>query len=101
MTGRFEAHITFPKHTHKHVEAAGEREGWVFSAITGCPLLGQGDYCYLTSYDTDSDKLLASMDTVAATLAKQGIIALRLKIERIVYDTKTGVDELHYVLGDV
>lgn len=92
---RYEAHLTFEKLWSTEVRKIVEQHPtWVFSEITGCPLLGPGTYCYLTGYNTDPIALLTDMDDVARACAQVGIPALRRKIEHIVYDTKTGVNEL-------
>lgn len=98
-TGGYEAHLTYPLCVSEVVERIGTERGWVFSQISGCPLLGQGTYCYLTNYAKDGVALLGDMSLVAGALAKEGVTPLRQKIERIVYDSKTGVDELLSVAG--
>jgi hypothetical protein len=95
MTGRFEAHLTFDVLYGTEVRKVSDADPtWVFSQITGCPLLGPGTYCYLTGYDTDPEDLLTRMNFVASVVKGRGIPVLRSKIERIVYDTKTGVNEV-------
>jgi hypothetical protein len=93
---RYEAHLTFPAEAHGHVEAVATQTGWVFSKIAGCPLLGAGTYCYLTNYDTNPAALLLAMQRVQRMVGDRDgeALALRGKIERIVYDTRTGVDEI-------
>jgi hypothetical protein len=90
---RFEAHITVDRDHARKVEDIGEVYGWVFSQITGCPILGQGTYCYLTRYEPDAAVLRKEMDFIVTLLRKQNMEPLRAKIERIIYDTKTGVNE--------
>jgi hypothetical protein len=94
MTGRFEWHITVDKSYSVEVRKLAEISGAVFSQITGCPILGQGEYCYLTGYDTESDDVRIAIDFHTAHLRMLGVPVLRAKIENIVYDTKTGVDTL-------
>lgn len=94
MIGRFEWHITVGKVDGVETRKIADTGGWVFSEITGCPILGQGDYCYLTGYDRDYDTALAEMRRANAALAFMRIKSLRMKIEDIVYDTKTGVSRL-------
>lgn len=97
---RFEAHITIDKQHASQVQclaedaAAGLSTDWVFSQITGCPILGQGTYCYLTAYDSDSRRLFERMNKIIFHLATLSIPVLRSKIEHIVYDTKTNINEL-------
>ena len=89
-----EAHITLAQADRKTAERIADQFGWVFSEISGCPILGQGTYCYLTGYDPDAATLLAEIDTVAAACRREGLTVHREKIERIVYDTKTCRNEL-------
>lgn len=93
---RYEAHITYDKQYGKDIKTiADESKDWVYSQITGCPLLGKGDYCYLTGYNPDGLGLLLSMDFLTIKIHRAiGALPLRAKVERIVYDTKTGVNEL-------
>jgi hypothetical protein len=93
--GGYEAHLTFDQKHEQEVRAASKATSWKFSVITGCPVLGQGTYCYLSGYNPDSPHfLLGQMGMVILSLEKFGIVPLRSKIEHIVYDTKTGVNEL-------
>ena len=94
---RHEAHMTFPEADAAMVKAISEQfPHWKFSVIHGCPLLGlDKTYCYLTAYDPEAGApLVWEMDEMAVVAAGYGIPVLRKKVERIVYDTKTGVDEL-------
>ena len=98
--GGYEAHMTFDREHAEAVREAGEHYGMCFSVITGCPLLGQGTYCYLTSYHKDYPVFLKNdMDRIKVLLEAKGVPTLRSKIEHIVYDTKTGVDELATITG--
>jgi hypothetical protein len=92
----YEAHITLQQSDRKLAQRAADQWGWVFSEISGCPILGQGTYCYLTGYDPDGIQLKAEMEQIAAWLRREDktIVLLRLKIERIVYDSKTLRNEL-------
>lgn len=97
MSPCYEAHITLPKEERKLAEKAAYMWGWVFSEISGCPILGQGAYCYLTSASHDPNDLKAEMEQLAAYLGKgqkDVPVILRMKIEHIVYDSKTGRNEL-------
>jgi len=91
---KFEAHITCDKEHAKQVEDIATQTGWFFSVIAGCPILGQGTYCYLTNYDSDELELLKSMRNVQSKLHQLNITEKRMKIERIVFDTKTHHNEL-------
>lgn len=89
---KFESHITCFRSNSDKVKEIGESAGWSFSAIDGDPVMGKQAYCYLTSYDTDGQNLHDSMKVVAASLEAVGITPLRLKIEEIIFDTKTNYD---------
>lgn len=89
-----EAHITLNQADRKVAEDIAAQFGWVFSEISGCPILGQGTYCYLTGYDPDAIVLFSEMATIAAVCRGRGLTVHREKIERIVYDSKTQRNEL-------
>src|SRR5690349_6220490 len=92
---KFEAHITYNRADRATVEPLGESMGWKGSAIDPDPIMGDKPYAYLTAYDPEPVRLLTRMNDVASEMVAQLQVApLRLKIERIVFDTKTGVDEL-------
>jgi hypothetical protein len=91
---RYESHITVDRQHAEEVKRVAYLFGWTFSVITGCPILGQGSYCYLTGFDTSARKLRTRVQESADILTSRGIEPLRLKIERIVWDTKTNVDEI-------
>ena len=93
MADLFEAHITFDKQYAEQVKSATV-PGWKFSQIDSDPILGPGSKCYLTHYDKNDSKLLESMTKVANSLNVSGIPHLRLKVERIIYDTATGIDQI-------
>ena len=89
---KYEAHITMDKvHAPKIKNGIGQ---WSYSAIDDDPLMGQKPYCYLTAYDPDANHLLEKMNFTTKYLEGEGIPVLRTKIERIIFDSKTGVDEI-------
>lgn len=90
--GKFEAHITLDKSFASRLKEG--INGWSYSAIDDDPIMGQKPYCYLTAYNVDVDVLREAMDLTLAVLYEMSIPTLRIKIERIVFDSKTGVDEL-------
>jgi hypothetical protein len=92
--GGYEAHITADKAYRLQMEVVSREQNWTFSEITGCPLLGQGTYCYLTGYSPSAQELLERLRLTVDHLQFLGVVVLRSKIEHIVYDTKTGVNEL-------
>lgn len=94
---RFEGHLTFDKkHAMQIYELAESYPEWKFSQIKGCPMMGPDKtYCYLTGYDASGQRLLVKMaNIIADAYHEYKIEPLRTKIERIVFDSKTGVDEL-------
>jgi hypothetical protein len=94
LTGRFEWHITVDKQYRKEAATVAEDTAWVFSEITGCPILGQGTYCYITGFSKDSAVAYLDMEFVVKEFNIRGVPVLRSKIENIVYDSKTGVNTL-------
>lgn len=94
----YEAHITY-RSADKSVVEKHHSSDWKFSAIDGDPVMGKEVFCYLTSYDSDPKNLLRRMvrerDSIGRCLAGEwGPVAARMKIEKIVYDTKTNRDEV-------
>lgn len=94
---KFEAHLTMDLHYAEPARKVAETYGWTYSQIAGCPLLGQGTYCYLTHYNKEAHVLKAQMEAIQRRLTGESVPILRAKIERIVYDTRTGVDELGFM----
>jgi hypothetical protein len=94
---KFEAHITLPRAQAEDVEKMAADSGWTYSAIDGDPVMGKQAYCYLTAYDTTATGLLARMRIVTAALTQRDVQVLREKIERIIFDTKTGVNEVEEI----
>jgi len=92
--GRFEWHITLDQQHRSTAQKIADAFGFTFSEITGCPILGQGTYCYITGFDTNSEIALSEVNTVLRVLVTYNVPVLRAKIEDIVYDTKTNVDRL-------
>ena len=90
MTDRkFEAHITCDRTDSDMVQQVGEATGWSFSTIDGDPIMGKKPYAYLTHYSTDGHKLLEAGQMVVNILKAHKVISLRLKVEEIVFDSKT------------
>ncbi len=90
----YEAHLTFRADDRAEVAAHADSV-WRFSAIDGDPLLGANVFCYLTAHETDIDVLRQEMkDAVAHLASVYGVQPVRQKIERVIYDTKTGRNEL-------
>lgn len=94
MNRKFESRITFHINDATEVERISNLSGWKFSKIDGDALLGSKPYCYLTSYNEDGNELLKAARSVSIVLLNMGIHTLRIKVEEIVYDTKTGHDVL-------
>jgi hypothetical protein len=96
---KFEAHLTLPKADRDIASFVGETTGWTFSEIDGDPLMGAKPYCYLTAYEPDATLLLSRMRGVAHSLRQRGVAVLREKVEQIIYDTKTNVNEIESEVG--
>lgn len=86
----FECHVTFMPNSG---ETIVHNPGWIFSAINGDPVLGQGVKSYLTRQYSSRYPLqhvINETEAVAEALRKSGLVkVLRTKVERVVYDSKT------------
>jgi hypothetical protein len=91
---KFEAHITFERTDETVAKLKDGFNGWSYSAITDDPIMGQKPYVYLTNYSPFAKKLLIDMKETVGKLDTEGIKALRTKIERIIFDSKTGWNEV-------
>lgn len=87
---KYEAHITMDKTPDAVAKVGDGVAGWQYSCIDDDPVMGQKPYCYLTGYHADRHTLAGRMRYVCAELEKVGVPVLRTKIERIVFDSKTG-----------
>lgn len=88
----YECHITT---TVAHAQTASNLAralGWKTSEIKRDPVLGDDSYFYLTTHHSKRDVLTNSMSRMNDLLVEARVPVLRLKIEHIVFDTKTGVD---------
>lgn len=95
MHKEYEIHLTFNKSEWEHLKSF-ENEllafGFFFSCIDGDPALGAKPFCYITGYSNRVDELFEAAMGAILTVAPSAPI--RTKIERIVYDTKHGIDEI-------
>lgn len=64
---------------------------WKTSEIARDPLLGDDTFFYLTQHHPTVEPLMGSMQRAVGDLVGEGVLPLRIKIEHIVFDTKTGV----------
>lgn len=89
----FECHITFEAAAASQAQALADFRGWKTSQIERDPLLGDKSFFYLTKHSHSYAQLFADMEQTAK-IAREAMVPfppLRLKIEQILYDTKTGV----------
>lgn len=91
---KYEAHITFDKSDKNVAFLKDGYNGWQYSCIDDDPVMGQKPYCYLTAYLPDRYKLMEWMDITTTLVAVKGINSLRTKIEHILYDSKTGLNDM-------
>lgn len=93
---KFESHLTAHIKDAEYLEKGCTSESeFKFSKIEGDALMGAKPHCYITTYDTDPKKLLQRNEFARDFLSKEfGVATLRIKIEEIIYDTKTGVNNL-------
>lgn len=97
--GKFECHITCDVKDKEAVKSVGKLVGWFYSAFDADPLMGSKPFVYLTQYGAHLSNLKLDAKAVGAALGAYGVKVLRTKIERIVFDTKTGVDETFPEVG--
>lgn len=84
----FECHITVSTDHAEMATHIAERLHWKTSEIARDPVLGDKNYFYLTTHDSDMGRMLARMGTVTNALGMVGIPVIREKIELIIHDTK-------------
>lgn len=91
----YECHITIDKPSTLQsihlCEELGHSYGWKTSFIDGDPVLGKKVFFYFTRHSATYESLFVRMRELADYLDLISIVVVRLKIEHIVYDTKTGV----------
>lgn len=93
VMANFEVHITCrPEDAHRLKSAAFG--GWKFSQFDGDPVMGEGHFTYLTCYRNSAYNAQTAMEHKAYMLREVGAEVLRTKIEKIIYDSKTGVNEI-------
>lgn len=91
----YECHLTFEAKWAKQIEEASDaltQAGvpWKFSKIDGDPILGENIYCYLTKHSENGWSMIEEVPLVMNFTIVEPI---RVKLEKIMYDTKTGTDE--------
>lgn len=91
---KYESHITCHVKDADLVEHIGSVAGWKFSKIDGDALMGAKPYCYLTAYNPSQQLMYEDMIATQNILSKRGCEVLRTKIEEIIWDTKTGLNNM-------
>lgn len=84
----FECHITGRVKDAEVLELIARAEHWKTSEIKRDPVLGDDSYFYLTSHDTDLNRMMGRMNAVTAAMHNTSCEVVREKIEVIIYDTK-------------
>lgn len=96
----YECHITVLPNSYWSVALLEQRiphDGWHFSKIDGDPNLGAGLKCYATKHfpaQTDFLSVLDQLDKTARALQAHDVHVIRTKIELILYDICSGVEQL-------
>lgn len=90
----YECHLTFEAKWAEIIETAAANLAergvhWKFSIIAGDPVLGDKAYCYLTKH---SENGWAMIEEVPLITCFTCVDPIRVKLEKIEYDTKTGID---------
>lgn len=90
----YECHITVALTDGPAAAAAVAKldAGWKTSEIARDPILGDETYFYLTCHADTWDAIRTKMNCAVFALGVAGCpFPIRLKVEHIVYDTKTGI----------
>lgn len=89
-----ECHITVPQSFSEKASQVAKVLGWKTSEIARDPIMGEETFFYLTRHADKADDLFQLALHCESVLRINQVPTLRTKIERIVFDTKTGVNEL-------
>lgn len=87
----YECHITTSVQFSEVATKIAKAEKWKTSEIARDPVLGDAVYFYLTKHSTSYIEIYKDMMYVKALLEANEAPVIRMKIELIMYDTKTGV----------
>lgn len=96
-----EIHFTFPYDQDEEVQRICRNlDSSTFplkhSCIYGDPILGKEKYSYISSYASSIEQAVDRTAWIRNLLASTGMVAIREKIEIVVFDTKTGIGvEVH------
>ena len=93
---KFESHITCHIKDAAEVERIGTLYNWKFSKIDGDALMGAKPFCYLTAYNPTKAGMYTDMLLRKSSLENAGVEVLRTKIEEIIWDTKTGLNNMEF-----
>lgn len=93
---KYESHITCYARDGAAVAELGQRNNWKYSCIDGDALMGAKPFCYLTAYEPSDTLLMVRMLDMKTKLEARDLEVLRTKVERIIWDSKTGVDEVSH-----
>ncbi len=92
MVNYYECHITM-NGDPEVVKPLVELTGWRFSAINGDMIMGKGIKCYATMlYSTLRSEKFCVDELIRAAdfLVRHNVQVTRRKMERVIYDDKTG-----------
>jgi len=84
-----ECHITFSVENAEFCTAVAAANHWKTSEIARDPVLGDKNFFYLTTHDTDLIKLMQRIHRIRFFAEESNVQILREKIELIIYDTKS------------
>lgn len=86
----YEAHITSEVAHATVLARIANKFGWKTSEIARDPVLGNATYFYLTKHGVDPGQLHTEMARAAAVMEYLEVPVIRLKIEKIMFDSKRG-----------
>lgn len=101
MKRYYECHITMENFVRSRAltEMDVQDVGWVFSAIDGDPILGEGVKTYATKHfrangadNAEQEFIKGELERIANKLHHYGNHVMRKKIELVVYDAISGRD---------
>lgn len=87
----YECHITSRSSEVSKIEPLAKKHRFKTSEIARDPVMGDDVFFYCTSHGKDYADLYYRMRKLSDEMKQQEIPVLRLKIEHVVFDTKTGV----------
>jgi hypothetical protein len=84
----YECHITVDTKDAEAATRVAKELHWKTSEIARDPVLGNKNFFYLTTHDSEPQRMFNRMNQCVYYLKEQRVPVLREKIELIIHDTK-------------